>query len=158
MEQKEINVRFDLVVSYWVFVWFIIYFIQINVVSSNLYVIPNPFWILVFFGVLVTIELFRKIIVFLIKYNNNSITKEEKRDKILNLTFFFLVNVIIKLIPILLLISYQKYKFRSVDIWWSLCLCIIYFIYSFIIHKKKIDWTSDTPGPVTSMLIYAVSR
>lgn len=108
--------------------------------------IPNPFWILVI-GALFTIVLNINGMIKFMKIEHKHKQEQEetinrieinKRKK--NIILFTIINVIIKITPILLLIIYNKYQLRIYDVIFTIGLFIVFFIYSSIINKKPTYW------------------
>ena len=102
--------------SYWIFIWFILYYIGL--------IKYNPIFILIIAYILTLFE-----IIYLIK---NNISKY-------NLIKFFIINVLIKLLPILLIIKFPL-RFKLDDIYISIYLILIYLILMSIINKNPYDY------------------
>jgi len=102
--------------SYWIFIWFILYYLGLTKY--------NPLLILIVAYIFTLFEL-----IYLIK---NNISKY-------NFIKFFIINIIIKLIPILLIIKFPL-KFNINDIYISIYLILIYFIIMIILNKNPYDY------------------
>jgi len=106
------------ILSLWIFIWFLLYLIGLRR--------ENPFWILVIGYLLTFIEF---IYLFIMKTNKYNLTK------------FFIINVIIKFIPILIILFIYNFKFipfKLIDISFALYLFIIYLLVMIIINKNPI--------------------
>lgn len=104
--------------SYWIFIWFLLYLIGLRK--------ENPFWILVIGYLLTIIEFFYLMIMGANNYN---------------LIKFFIINVIIKFIPILIILAIYKFKFipiKLLDFYFMIYLIIIYLIIMIYINKNPI--------------------
>jgi hypothetical protein len=102
--------------SYWIFIWFILYYLGLTKY--------NPLLILIVAYIFTLFEL-----IYLIK---NNISKY-------NFIKFFIINIIIKIIPILLIIKFPL-KFNINDIYISIYLILIYFIIMIILNKNPYDY------------------
>ena len=102
--------------SYWIFIWFILYYLGLTKY--------NPLLILIVAYIFTLFEL-----IYLIK---NNISKY-------NFIKFFIINIIIKLIPILLIIKFPL-RFNINDIYISIYLILIYFIIMIILNKNPYDY------------------
>jgi hypothetical protein len=97
--------------SYWIFIWFILYLLNI---------IPyNPF-LFIIIGYILTI--FEFYYLFINKTNN------------FNLIKFSIINVILKFIPILILIILNKISFIFNDIYFGFLLFILYLFIMIILN------------------------
>jgi hypothetical protein len=102
--------------SYWIFIWFILYYLGLTKY--------NPLLILIVAYIFTLFEL-----IYLIK---NNISKY-------NFIKFFIINIIIKIIPILLIIKFPL-KFNINDIYISIYFILIYFIIMIILNKNPYDY------------------
>lgn len=102
--------------SYWIFIWFILYYLGLTKY--------NPLLILIVAYIFTLFEL-----IYLIK---NNISKY-------NFIKFFIINIIIKLIPILLIIKFPL-RLNINDIYISIYLILIYFIIMIILNKNPYDY------------------
>jgi hypothetical protein len=102
--------------SYWIFIWFILYYLKLTKY--------NPLLILIVAYIFTLFEL-----IYLIK---NNISKY-------NFIKFFIINIIIKLIPILLIIKFPL-RFNINDIYISIYFILIYFIIMIILNKNPYDY------------------
>jgi len=103
------------VYSYWIFIWFIIYYF--NIIS-----IYNPIFILIVAYIITFLQVF-----YLYFYNTT----------INNILHFIKINICIKFIPIMLLILRKDYIISIADIIFSIFITIIYTGYSFLILNKN---------------------
>jgi len=141
---QKINLRFDLLFSYWIFIWFLLYFIALLTQPSKIInKIPNPFWILVVGAIFTSVININGIFKFIKlqkqQQNNNN---EIKQRKIILITFT-IINIIIKLLPIVLLIIYKKYKLKIYDVIFTLGLFIVYTVHRGIINDKPMYWNKQ---------------
>lgn len=99
--------------SYWIFIWFILYYIN--------FIKYNPLFILLCAYIFTFFEL-----IYLSK------------TKISNYNFikFIIINIIIKFLPILLIIKFPI-KINLIDIYISIYLFIIYYLFIIVIYKKS---------------------
>jgi hypothetical protein len=102
--------------SYWIFIWFILYYIGL--------IKYNPIFLLIIAYIYALIEF-----IYLI------IHKTSKS----NLIKFFLINALIKLLPILLIIKFPL-RFKLDDIYVSIYLILIYLILMSIMNKNPYDY------------------
>ena len=102
--------------SYWIFVWFILYYIGLTKY--------NPLFILLI-GYIFT--LFELIYLIISKISNYNLIK------------FFIINIFIKFIPILLIIKFPL-RFNINDIYISINLLILYFITMIILNKNPYEY------------------
>ena len=102
--------------SYWIFIWFILYYIGLIRYSPLL---------LLIIGYIFT--LFELIYLIIIKISNYNLIK------------FFIINVIIKFIPILLIIKFPI-KFYMDDVYISVYLILIYIIIMSILNKNPYEY------------------
>jgi hypothetical protein len=100
------NIRSDYVFSYWIFLWFILYLLK--------FVPYNP-KIIIILGI---IEILFTLIYLIVK---NASIKE--------ITKFFIINIIIKFIPLLLI---YKDPIERKDIYATVILVLIYLIWMYI--------------------------
>jgi hypothetical protein len=103
--------------SYWIFVWFILFYFNITKY--------NPLFILII-GYLFTFLEF----VYLISNKIN----------LYNGFKFFIINVIIKFVPIIIIINMKKTIIKFVDIIISFYLFLIYIIVMLIFHKNPYEY------------------
>jgi hypothetical protein len=101
--------------SYWIFIWFILYYIGL--------IKYNPLFILIVGYILTLGELIYMIFMKISYYNFMK---------------YFIINIIIKFIPILLLLI--KFNFqvniKQIDIYISILLILIYFLIMIMINKN----------------------
>jgi hypothetical protein len=102
--------------SYWIFIWFILYYIGL--------IKYNPLFLLIIGYILTLFE-----IIYLI---NNKISKY-------NLIKFFIINVFIKFIPILLIIKFPL-RFNIDDIYIGIYLILFYFIIMSFLNKNPYEY------------------
>ena len=105
--------------SYWIFIWFLLYYFGI--------IKYNPVLILII-GYIITFFEFIYLIIKKISYYNG--------------IKFFIINVIIKLIPIILIFRMNKYKLEIniIDIYVSIYLIFTYIIIMIIFNKNPLDY------------------
>ena len=105
--------------SYWIFIWFLLYYFGI--------IKYNPVLILII-GYIITFFEFIYLIIKKISYYNG--------------IKFFIINVIIKLIPIILIFRMNKYKLEINirDIYVSVYLIFTYIIIMIIFNKNPLDY------------------
>lgn len=127
--------RFDLVFSYWIFVWFLLYHFR--------FVTTNPKWLLVFafienIGLLLTMI-----------YNSYSFY---------DIITFIIINIFIKIIPLILLLDTTITKD---DIKWYVIVIILFCIWlnmngtnilSNIMNNIKNIKEGDFKGPIMKLL------
>jgi hypothetical protein len=106
--------RFDYVFSYWILVWFLLYYYRI--------VHSNPKWLLIVALVQNLIGLF-----FLIKH---------KYTIKFILTFIF-INTIIKVVPLILIMNT---KVNTIDIIYYLVVFFFYLLYMYYNQQNGIDY------------------
>jgi len=104
------------IISYWFFIWFLLFIFGFTK--------ANPFFILVISYIIILYG------VFYLKY---------KKANNYNLLKFFIINIIIKLIPIIILICTNQHKFNYYDLYFLLNILIIYFCVINILGKNPID-------------------
>lgn len=99
----------DLLFSYWIFLWYILY--KLNIFKYN------PF---ILFCIAVTIVLFSTF---------NAFYKNKDKSKFRNIILYVIINLFIKIIP-----SIDLYRFKTtyIDIIVMIVISIIYFIYVYI--------------------------
>ena len=102
--------------SYWTFVWFILFYIGL--------IKYNPLFILII-GYIFTLFEFIYLII--------------KKSSKYNLIKFMIINIIIKLIPILLIIKFPL-RFDLKDIYISIYLIFIYIIIMSIMNKNPYEY------------------
>lgn len=102
--------------SYWIFVWFILYYIGLTKY--------NPLFILIIGYIFTLFELIYLMI---------------SKISFYNLIKYFIINILIKFIPILLIIKFPL-KFNINDIYISISLLIIYFITMIILNKNPYEY------------------
>jgi hypothetical protein len=105
--------------SYWIFIWFLLYYFEL--------IKYNPILILIL-GYIFTLFEFIYLILNKISYYNG--------------IKFFIINVIIKLIPIILIFRMNKYKLEINirDIYVSIYLIFTYIIIMIIFNKNPLDY------------------
>jgi len=106
-------IKFFDIYSNWVFVWFLLFILKI--------IKYNPFLLLVTAYIITVCE-----ITYLL-YNKISYN---------NLKKFIIINVILKLIPIIILILIKKNNYNTNDIIFTIILTTIYYIYLLINNKN----------------------
>ena len=104
------------IISYWFFIWFLLFIFG--------FIKANPFFILVISYIIILYGF------FYLKYNNASNY---------NLLKFFIINIIIKLIPILILICTNQHKFNYYDFYFLLNILILYIFVNYIFNINPID-------------------
>ena len=104
------------IISYWFFIWFLLFIFG--------FIKANPFFILVISYIITLYG------VFYFKYNNANNY---------NLLKFFIINIIIKLIPIIILICTNQHKFNYYDLYFLLNILILYIFVIYIFNKNPID-------------------
>lgn len=102
--------------SYWIFIWFILYYFGLIKYS--------PLLLLIVGYIFTLLELIYLIIIKISNYN---------------LIKFFIINVIIKFIPILLIIKFPI-RFYMYDVYISIYLILIYFIIMSILNKNPYEY------------------
>ena len=102
--------------SYWIFVWFILFYIGLTKY--------NPLFILII-GYIFTLFEFIYLII--------------KKSSRYNLIKFMIINIIIKFIPILLIIKFPL-RFNIDDIYFSIYLIFFYFIIMSIMNKNPYEY------------------
>jgi|LakMenEpi03Aug12_release.lakeMendotaPanAssembly.Ray.scaffolds.fasta_scaffold63295_3 hypothetical protein len=102
--------------SYWIFIWFIVFYLGLTKY--------NPLFLLLIGYIFTLFEFIYLIINKTSKYN---------------LIKFFLINVLIKVIPILLIIKYPL-RFNLDDIYVSIYLIISYLIIMSIMNKNPYEY------------------
>lgn len=102
--------------SYWIFVWFILFYIGLTKY--------NPLFILII-GYIFTLFEFIYLII--------------KKSSRYNLIKFMIINIIIKFIPILLIIKFPL-RFNIDDIYVSIYLIFFYFIIMSIMNKNPYEY------------------
>lgn len=102
--------------SYWIFVWFILFYIGLTKY--------NPLFILII-GYIFTLFEFIYLII--------------KKTSRYNLIKFMIINIIIKFIPILLIIKFPL-KFNIDDIYVSIYLMFLYVIIMSIMNKNPYEY------------------
>ena len=102
--------------SYWIFIWFILYYIGLTKY--------NPLFILII-GYIFTLFEFIYLII--------------KKSSKYNLIKFMIINIIIKLIPILLIIKFPL-RFDLKDIYISIYLIFFYIITMSIMNKNPYEY------------------
>jgi hypothetical protein len=100
------NIRSDYIFSYWIFLWFILYLLKL---------VPYNPKIIIILGI---IEILFTLIYLIVK---NASIKE--------ITKFFIINIIIKFIPLLLI---YKDPIERKDIYATVILVLIYLIWMYI--------------------------
>lgn len=107
------------ILSYWFFLWFLLFIFG--------FIKSNPFWILVFAYIITFIEfLYLKS-----KCANNY-----------NLIKFAIINIILKIIPIIIILSLNNFKiplFNIKDFKFAIIIIIIYLITMIIININPIN-------------------
>jgi hypothetical protein len=104
-------IRFDFIFSYWIFIWFLLYFIKL---------IPFNPKVAISCAIIVNIYM----IIYLIY----------KNSKIYNIIKFILINVFIKLIPLIIIINT---KTNIVDIYFFIFLINIYILWMYLNNKNN---------------------
>ena len=99
-------IRSDYIFSYWIFLWFILYLLKI---------VPYNPKLIIILGI---IEILFALIYLIVK--NTSLRK---------ITKFFIINIIIKIIPLLLI---YKDPLMKKDIYATIILVLIYLIWMYI--------------------------
>jgi len=99
--------------SYWIFIWFILYYIN--------FIKYNPLFILLCSYIFTIFEL---LYLSITKISNYNFIK------------FFIINILIKFLPILLIIKFPI-KINLTDIYISIFLFIVYYLFIIIIYKKS---------------------
>jgi len=98
--------------SYWIFIWFILYYIKL--------IKFNPLFILICGYIFTIFEMLYLSTTKISKYN---------------LIKYFIINILIKFIPILLIIKFPI-KIHMIDIYISILLFIIYYIIIIVCYKQ----------------------
>ena len=105
------NYRFDYVFSYWIFVWFILYYLKLTTYS--------PLFILLV-GVVDNVVLFFTVI--------------NKKEIALQIEFL-IINFFIKILPIIIIIKSKNNKIKISDILATIILLLLY-IFWIVINRK----------------------
>jgi hypothetical protein len=106
--------------SYWIFIWFVLYFF--NIIPQKY----NPLFILIFGYVLTLGELIYMLFHKISYYNFMK---------------FLIINVIIKFIPILLILIFKKpIQINKEDIYISLYLILIYIFVMSLMNKNPYNY------------------
>lgn len=107
----------DLLFSYWLFVWFLIYYIMAKTVKGVGF--ANP---LIAFVIVFIVNTF--ICLYLLSYNKNY----------LGIIVFIVLNIIIKVIPIILLIG------EPIHIWNNICITLfVFLLYNLYLYYNNTD-------------------
>ena len=117
------TLRFDLVFSYWIFVWFLLYLFKLTIYSPKF---------------VITIALFENIIMLIMMLTYGTSRK--------TVIYFIIINVLIKVIPLYYL-SKERIKIRDV---YFTTLIIIMFILWLSINKQSL--TSNLKKIYNSLL------
>jgi hypothetical protein len=108
------------IISYWFFLWFLLFIFGL--------IKANPFWILVISYIITVGEFFYL---------------KSKETNNYNLRKFMIINVILKIFPILIIISLFKFskiiKFKFYDFKFMFIIIILYIFIMFIFNKNPID-------------------
>ena len=112
------ELRADFIFSYWIFIWFILF--ELNFIPFN------PFIILVFALIINTIDFLIKIF---LKYSHKS------------LLYYFIINIFIKILPIVILLFQRQNTFSSEDLDFTIIYFILFLIWSYDINKNEIVFT-----------------
>jgi hypothetical protein len=104
------------IISYWFFIWFLLFIFGFT--KANPYFILVISYIITLYGV------------FYLKY---------KKANNYNLLKFFIINIIIKLIPIIILICTNQHKFNYYDLYFLLNILILYIFVIYIFNKNPIN-------------------
>ena len=104
------------IISYWFFIWFLLFIFG--------FIKANPFFI---FVIAYIITLYGIIYLKYKKANNYNLLK------------FLIINIIIKLIPIIILICTNQHKFNYYDLYFLLNILILYICVNYIFNKNPID-------------------
>jgi hypothetical protein len=104
------------IISYWFFIWFLLFIFGFTK--------ANPFFI---FVITYIITLYGIIYLKYKKANNYNLLK------------FLIINIIIKLIPIIILICTNQHKFNYYDLYFLLNILILYICINYIFNKNPID-------------------
>jgi hypothetical protein len=107
------------IISYWFFLWFLLFIFGL--------IKANPFWILVISYIITVGEFFYL---------------KSKETNNYNLRKFMIINVILKIFPILIIISLFKFskiiKFKFYDFKFMFIIIILYIFIMFIFNKNPI--------------------
>ena len=102
--------------SYWIFAWFILYLLNI---------IPyNPF---IYIIIAYILTLFELLYIYLKKANKYNLIK------------FLIINIILKLIPIIILIKLNKTTIKYNDIYFGILLLYIYIFIMIILNINPLN-------------------
>lgn len=102
--------------SYWIFIWFILYYFRL--------ITYNPLFILIV-GYIITL--------------GQLIYMTFRGISYYNFIKYFIINIVIKLIPILLIIKIPI-KFNIIDIYFSIYLILLYIFIMSIINKNPYNY------------------
>jgi len=105
------------IISYWFFLWFLLFIFRI--------IKSNPFWILVFS--------------YIITFGEFLYLKKEGANNY-NLTKFMIINVILKIIPIIILLIYSNFNvpFKFYDFQIAFIIILVYILTLIILNKNPI--------------------
>jgi len=110
--------RFDLVFSYWIFIWFILYILKLTIYSPKF---------------VITVALFENIIMLIMMLTYGTSKK--------TIIYFIIINILIKVIPLYYL---RKERIQIRDIYFSMFFFILFILWlsinkqSLTINLKKI--------------------
>ena len=110
--------NFVKIFSYWIFAWFLVYFVSLNMSKVSL---PNPFFALCMALLVNAIELSYTIL----NYIHN---REKNADYVYNTLGYAFITTVIKVTPIILMIRSKKNRITNNGIISTIALLIIYYI------------------------------
>ena len=105
------------IISYWFFIWFLLFIFRI--------IKSNPFWILVFS--------------YIITFGEFLYLKKEGANNY-NLIKFMIINVILKIIPIIIILIYLNFNvpFNFYDFQIAFIIILVYILTLIILNKNPI--------------------
>ena len=118
------NYNFEKIFSYWIFAWFLIYFVSLEILGISL---PNPFFALCTALAVNGIELSYTVF----NYIRN---REKDTDYIFNTIGYIFTSTVIKVAPIVSMIMIKKNRITSNDVMLTVALLMIYYAANNVIH------------------------
>jgi hypothetical protein len=123
------NNNFEKIFSYWIFVWFLIYFVSLQIFRIS---IPNPYFALC--GALTVNGIELSYTIF--NYIKNG---EKDTNYIINTIGYIFTTIVIKILPIILMIKINKKQITSNGVISTITLLIIYYVVN-----PPITWVTPT--------------
>ena len=109
--------RFDLVFSYWIFIWFILYILKLTIYSPKF---------------VITVALFENIIMLIMMLTYGTSKK--------TIIYFIIINILIKVIPLYYL---RKERIQIRDIYFSMFFLILFILW-LSINKQSLTGNLKT--------------